>query len=68
MEDNKKTTNKKSILDWVVSGLMVIALVVCYFFWGCDMDLWVSLLAIVLVVAGTALLQMQNKKIKESVQ
>jgi len=66
MEDNKKTVNKKSILDWVVCGIMVITLVTCFFFWGCDMDLWVSLISIILVVAGTVLLQMQNKKIKEN--
>jgi len=63
MEDNKKT-NKKAILDWIVSGIVIVALVVTYFFWGCGMDMWVSLLAVLLVVAGTVLLQIQNKKLK----
>lgn len=63
MEENKKTTNKKAILDWIVAGIVIVALVVCFFFWGCDMDLWVSILCIVLVAAGSILLQMQNKKI-----
>lgn len=66
MEENKKTNNKKNILDWVVAGVMIVALIVCYFFWGCSMDLWVSLLSLVLVVAGTVLLQMQHKKIDKS--
>lgn len=65
MEENKKNNKTKTILDWVVTGLMLIALVVIYFFWGCKMDLWVTILAAVIVIAGTVLLQMQNKKIKE---
>lgn len=65
MEENRKNNKTKTILDWVVTGLMLIALVVIYFFWGCKMDLWVTILAAVIVIAGTVLLQMQNKKIKE---
>lgn len=65
MEENKKNNKTKTILDWVVTGLMLIALVVIYFFWGCKMDLWVTILAAVIVIAGTVLLQMQNRKIKK---
>lgn len=72
MEDNKKTNNKKNILDWIVAAILLIALVVCYFFWGCSMDLPVSLLAVVILIAGVVLLQMQHKKLndanKDSVQ
>ncbi len=65
MEENKKTVNKKAILDWIVCAIAVIALVVCYFFWGCRMDLFATVLAAVVVITGTFLLQKQNKKIKE---
>lgn len=65
MEENKKNNKTKTILDWVVTGLMLIALVVIYFFWGCKMDLWVTILAAVIVIAGTVLLQMQNRKIRK---
>ena len=65
MEENKKNNKTKTILDWVVTGLMLIALVVIYFFWGCKMDLWVTILAAVIVIAGTVLLQMKNRKIRK---
>lgn len=68
MENNEKKTNdKKHILDWIIAALVLISLVVIYFFWGCKMDLWVTILCVVLVAAGSALLQMQHKRIKEAI-
>jgi fatty acid desaturase len=66
MEENNKKTNKKTILDWVVAAVVIIALVICYFFWGCTKDLAVTILAGVLLVAGTVLIQVQNHKIKKA--
>ncbi len=66
MEENNKKTNKKPILDWAVTAVMIIALVICYFFWGCTKDMLVTILAGVLLVAGTVLIQVQNHKIKKA--
>lgn len=55
----------KTILDWAVCGVAVAVLVACGFFWGCSIDLWVTVLAGVIIVAGTVLVQLQNKKIKD---
>ena len=60
-----ENTNKKFVLDCIVSVLSVAVLVVLYFFWGCKIDLWVSILCAVLVVAGITCLTIQNKKLKE---
>lgn len=56
---------KQNILNWTVAALLLIALVVCYFFWGCSLDLIVTIIALVVAVAGSTLLSLQNKKIKE---
>ncbi len=56
---------KQNILNWVVTAFFLVGLVVCYFFWGCDLDLIVTIIAIVVAVAGSALLAKQNKRIKE---
>ena len=55
----------KSIIDWGAAGVAAVALIVIAFFWGCNIDIIATVLCGVLVVAGTALLQFQNKKIKE---
>jgi len=65
MEENRKATDKKHILDWVVSGIVLVAMVVIYFFWGCPIDLWATLLCVIVVVAGSILLHLQHKKLKE---
>ena len=65
VEENRKATDKKHILDWVVSGIALVAMIVLYFFWGCPIDLWATLLCLVVVVAGSILLHMQHKKLKE---
>ena len=65
MEEKLKTVKKKAIWDWVISGLLLVGLVVLYFFWGCKLDLWVTILAVVLLIAGTVMMQLQNKKLKE---
>lgn len=59
---NNKT---KTILDWVVCAVAVAVLVACAFFWNCGIDIWVTVLAAVIIAAGTVLVQMQNKKIKD---
>lgn len=65
MEENKKTTDKKYILDLAVGGIVLISMIVIYFFWGCAIDLWATLLCVVLVATGTILLHMQHRRLKE---
>lgn len=66
MEQNNAQKNQKTktVIDWVISGLAVAVLVVCYFFWKCKLDLPVTILAAVVLIAGSALLAKQNKAIK----
>lgn len=62
--ENKK--NNKAILDWIITAIVLVVFVVCYFFWGCNMDLWITIVGAVILVAGTVLVQLQNKKIKKA--
>lgn len=56
---------KMKYVDIGVSALFIAALIVIYFFWGCHLDLYVTVLAAV-VIAVTALTSyMQYKKMKE---
>lgn len=62
---NKETKDRRHVLDWAVAAIALVALVVCYFFWGCKMDLWVTVLCVVLVAAGSLLLHKEHKKLVE---
>lgn len=56
---------KMKYLDMVVVAVFIVALVVLYFFWGCQLDPIVT--AIAAVIAGISILtmHMQNKRLKE---
>lgn len=56
---------KQNILNWIITAILLIGLVVCYFFWGCKLDLVVTIIAVVVAVVSTVLLTIQNKRIKE---
>lgn len=60
-----KENNKMKYVDIVVSVVFVLALVVIYFFWGCKLDLYVTVLAGIIIAASVAATYVQNKKIKE---
>lgn len=60
-----KENNKMKYVDIAVSAVFVLALVVIYFFWGCKLDLYVTVLAGIVIVASGAATYVQNKKIKE---
>jgi len=61
-EEKQNKKNKGLIVDLIVALLGVAVLVVCYFFWGCSYDLPATILAIVVILAGSGLLYMQQKK------
>ena len=66
--ENEKNTQKKSkmpIVDWVVAVATVIGLVICYFFWGCHLDPIVTILCIVVVLLGSTMLMIQNRKLNK---
>lgn len=52
-------------VDIAVSMLFVIGMVVIYFFWGCHLDLYVTVLAAVIVLAAGLVKIVQYKKLKE---
>ncbi len=52
-------------IDIAVSVIFVLALVVIYFFWGCKLDLYVTIFAAVVFVITGIIKVMQYRKIKE---
>lgn len=52
-------------VDIGVSVLFVIALIVIYFFWGCHLDLYVTVLAGVIILVTALTTYIQYKKIRE---
>ncbi len=56
---------KRKILDIAVPVIFVLVLIVFCFFWDCELDLYMTILAgVVLLVTGLTT-YLQNKKIKE---
>ena len=56
---------KQNLLNCVVTIVFFIALAVCFFFWKCELDLPVTIIAAAIGITGLVFLFMQNKKIKE---
>ena len=56
---------KMKYVDVAVSIIFVLALIVIYFFWGCKLDLYITLLAGVVIVITGISKYVQYKKIKE---
>lgn len=52
-------------VDIAVSAVFVLALVVIYFFWGCEADLYIALLVGVVIAVSVATSHFQNKKLKD---
>ena len=53
------------IFDVVAPILLVIALVIVYFLWGCKGDLHLTILAAVVIVAAAVVAFVQNAKMKK---
>lgn len=56
---------KMKYIDISVSVLFIAALVVIYFFWGCHLDFYVTLLAMIVIAVTGLTTYMQYKKLKE---
>ena len=52
-------------VDIGVSVLFITALVVIYFFWGCHLDLYVTVLAAIVIAVTGLTTYMQYKKLKD---
>ena len=56
---------KMKYVDIGVSVLFIAALVVIYFFWGCHLDLYVTVLAALIIAVTGLTAYLQYKKMKE---
>ena len=56
---------KMKFVDIGVSVLFVVALAVIYFFWGCHLDLYVTILALLILAVTGLTTYVQYKKLKE---
>lgn len=56
---------KMKYIDVAVSIIFVLALIVIYFFWGCKWDLYITILAGVIIIITGISKYVQYKKLKE---
>lgn len=56
---------KMKFIDIAVPVIFVLALVIIYFFWGCKLDLYITVLAGIVVLVTCLTTYIQHKKIKE---
>jgi len=68
MQEHKREDGKKMKMKYVdmsVTILFAVALFIIYFFWGCHLDLYVTLLACLVIGTSVLTAYVQNKKINE---
>ncbi len=56
---------KMKFVDIAIPVVFVLALIVIYFFWGCKLDLYITVLAGVVVLVTVLTTYVQYKKLKE---
>lgn len=56
---------KMKYVDTTVTLLFIISLIVIYFFWGCQLDLYVTVLAGLIILVTAMVKFAQYKKLKE---
>ncbi len=56
---------KMKYADILVSVLFILALIVIYFFWGCKLDLYITIIAGIVIAITGLTTYMQYKKINE---
>lgn len=56
---------KQNILNWTITGLFLLGLIICYFFWACNLDMIVTIIAAVVAVFSIVLLSKQNGILKK---
>ena len=60
-----KQNNKMKYVDIAVSVVFIIALVVIYFFWGCKLDMYLTVLAGIIIAVSGITTYVQYKKLSE---
>ena len=60
-----KQNNKMKYVDIAVSVVFIIALVVIYFFWGCKLDMYLTVLAGIIIAVSGITTYVQYKKLNE---
>lgn len=67
MEDKKdiKKMKRMKMIDFAVTVVFVVALVVIYFFWKCELDLFVTILAGLIIAIAGVITYNQYKKIEK---
>ena len=60
-----KQSNKMKYVDIAVSVVFIIALVVIYFFWGCKLDMYLTVLAVIIIAVSGITTYVQYKKLSE---
>ncbi len=56
---------KMKFLDIAVPAIFILALIIIYFFWGCKLDLYMTILAGIVVIVTVLTTYLQHKKIKD---
>lgn len=56
---------KKNIFDVIAPILLVIALIIICFFWGCKLDLYMTIAAVVIIGIFAVIAHKKNKRIRE---
>ena len=64
-KEGKNKKMKMKFVDVGVSVLFVVALAVIYFFWGCHLDLYVTILALLILSVTGLTTYVQYKKLKD---
>lgn len=60
-----KQNNKMKYVDITVSVVFILALVVIYFFWGCKLDMYLTVLAGIIIAVSGITTYVQYKKLSE---
>ena len=64
-KEGKNKKMKMKFVDVGISVLFVVALAVIYFFWGCHLDLYVTILALLILAVTGLTTYVQYRKLKE---
>lgn len=56
---------KMKVLDIAIPVVFILALIIIYLFWGCHLDMYITVLAGIVVFVTVLTTYVQHKKIKE---
>lgn len=56
---------KMKYLDMAVTAIFILSLFVIYFFWGCEIDLYITVLAVLVIAVSVLTTRFQYKKMNE---